>query len=70
MQCAIFSTVLRLEHIPLKSIQFERQEYAQAFESGAISYRPGDSTWPESALELGPRSGHQFALRKYDKTRI
>jgi NADH-quinone oxidoreductase subunit M len=39
-----------LEHIPLESTRFERQEYAPAFESGAISGRPGDSTRSESAL--------------------
>jgi hypothetical protein len=42
--------VRRLEHIPLESIRFERQEYAPAFESGAISGRPGDSTRWTSAL--------------------
>jgi hypothetical protein len=29
------------EHIPLESIRFERQEYAPAFESGAISGSAG-----------------------------
>jgi hypothetical protein len=43
--------VLPLEHIPLKSIRFERQEYAPAFESVAISCRPGDSTRSTSALK-------------------
>jgi hypothetical protein len=40
----------QLEHIPLKSSGFERQEYAPAFEAGAISCRPGDSTRWTSAL--------------------
>jgi putative copper resistance protein D len=40
-----------LEHIPLESIRFERQEYAPAFDSGAIPGRPGESTRWTSALE-------------------
>jgi hypothetical protein len=43
-----------LEHIPLKSIRFERQEYAPAFESGAISCRPGESTRWTSAPRIRP----------------
>jgi hypothetical protein len=43
------------EHIPLESIRFERQEYAPAFESGAISCRPGDSTRWTSALGMKAR---------------
>ena len=31
-----------LEHIPIRLKQSDRQEYAQAFECGAISYRPND----------------------------
>jgi hypothetical protein len=43
-----------LEHIPLRLNQSERQEYAQAFEFRAISFRSNDSLRPEIALEHIP----------------
>jgi hypothetical protein len=44
-----------LEHIPLESTRFERREHAPAFESGAISCRPGESTRWTCALAYGGR---------------
>mgnify|MGYP001264860495 CR=1 FL=1 len=42
-----------LEHLPLGSKRSERQDYARAVESGAISDRPDVSIRSESALDTG-----------------
>jgi hypothetical protein len=39
-----------LEHIPIRSNRSDQQDYVQAFDSGAISDRPNEAIWSESAL--------------------
>jgi hypothetical protein len=41
-----------LEHIPIRSNRSDRQEYAQAFDSGPISDRPNEAIRSESALVM------------------
>jgi len=51
----ISASVSPLEQNPKKLIDFFDKILLQLFDSGAISYRPDDSVWSESALRGDPR---------------
>ncbi|VTZ24973.1 hypothetical protein MPC1_1920004 [Methylocella tundrae] len=55
-----------IEHIPIRSVRSDREEYAQAFEYGAIFDRSNDSIRSESAIDCPDRAANENAARVKD----